>query len=55
MKTVHVETGIPYDIFIERGILDSCGKYVKQLSGAKRVTIISDSNVAALYKWRVIN
>ena len=55
MKTVHVETGIPYDIFIERGILDSCGKYVKQLSDAKRVTVISDSNVAALYKWRVIN
>lgn len=55
MRTVHVETGIPYDIFIERGILDSCGKYVRQLSDAKRVTVISDSNVAALYKWRVMN
>lgn len=55
MKTVHVETGIPYDIFIERGILDNCGKYVKQLTDAKRVTVISDSNVAALYKWHVMN
>lgn len=55
MKTVHVETGIPYDIFIERGILDSCGKYVRQVSNARKVTVISDSNVAALYKWRVMN
>lgn len=55
MKTVYVKTGIPYNIYIERGILDSCGKYVKQVSNAKRVTVICDSNVAALYKWRVMN
>lgn len=55
MKTVHVSTGNPYDIFIERGIIDNCGEYVKKLSNAKRVTVITDSNVAVHYKWRVLN
>ena len=26
MKTVHVETGRPYDIFIERGLIDRSGE-----------------------------
>ena len=32
MRTVHVETGKPYDIFIERGIIDKCGEYIGKLS-----------------------
>lgn len=55
MKTVHVDTGKPYDIFIERGILDNCGEYIHRLSGAEKVTVITDSNVAPLYQWRVLN
>ena len=55
MKTVHVATGKPYDIFIERGILDSCGKYVKQLSKAQKVVVITDTNVAPHYQWRILN
>lgn len=55
MKTVHVSTGNPYDIFIERGIINNCGAYIKDLTSAKRVTVISDSNVAPLYQWKVLN
>ena len=55
MKTVHVNTGKPYDIFIERGLLDSCGEYAKQLSSAEKAVVVTDSNVAPLYQWRVIN
>ena len=55
MKTVHVSTGKPYDIFIERGIIDLCGEYVRQLSQAERVVVITDTNVAPHYQWRVLN
>jgi 3-dehydroquinate synthase len=55
LRTIHVETGIPYDIFIERGIIDHCGEYVKRLSTADKVTVITDSNVATHYQWRVRN
>lgn len=49
MKTVHVSTGKPYDIFIERGILGSAAEYAKSLSSAEKITIVSDTNVAPLY------
>ena len=55
MRTVNVKTGNPYDIFIERGIIDRCGEYVKSLSKATRVTVITDTNVAPLYQWRELN
>ncbi len=55
MRTVHVETGKPYDIYIERGIIDQCGEYARKLSAAKKVTVITDSNVAPHYQWRVLN
>ena len=55
MKTVHVDTGRPYDIFIERGVIDCCGEYIKQLSNAEKVVVVSDTNVAPLYQWRVLN
>ena len=55
MKTVHVSTGRPYDIFIERGILDSCGEYVKKLTDAERVVVVTDTNVAPHYQWRILN
>lgn len=53
MRTVHVSTGKPYDIFIQRGVIDSCGAYAKNLSGAQKVTVVTDTNVAPLYLERV--
>ena len=55
MKTIHVSTGSPYDIMIERGILDNCGEIIKKLSNAEKITIVTDTNVAPLYKWRVLS
>lgn len=45
--TVSGENG--YDILIKRGILADCGSYVKMVSAAKHVLIISDTNVFAIY------
>lgn len=53
MKTIHVSTGKPYDIFIERGVLDKIGEYAKSLSRAQKVCVVSDTNVAPLYLDRV--
>ena len=55
MKTVHVSTGKPYDIYIEKGVIDCAGEYAARLSSAQKVMIVTDSNVAPLYQWRVIN
>ena len=55
MKTVHVDTGKPYDILIERGILDRCGEYVKNLTSAEKALVVTDSNVAPHYQWRILN
>lgn len=53
MRTVHVSTGRPYDIYIERGVIENCGAYAKKLSGAQKVTVVTDTNVAPLYLERV--
>lgn len=55
MKTVHVDTGKPYDIMIERGILDHCGEYVKALTQAEKALVVTDTNVAPHYQWRILN
>ncbi len=55
MRTVHVHTGDPYDILIERGMLDRCGAYVRELSQAEKVVVVTDDNVAPHYLWRVLN
>lgn len=55
MRTVHVNTGKPYDIFIERGIIDSCGEYITRLTKAEKAVVVTDTNVAPLYQWRVLN
>ena len=49
-QTIHVRTGVPYDVMIQRGILQSCGKQIKNiLPKANRCVIVSDSNVAPIY------
>lgn len=53
MKNVSVATGRPYEIYIQRGIIHDCGKYVRKVSKASKVMIISDTNVFPLYGERV--
>ena len=49
MKTLTVHTNNPYDIIIEKGILQQCGERIRDVSSAKKVCVISDTNVYPLY------
>lgn len=53
MKKLTVNAGKGYEILIKKGILSDCGKYIKNVSGAKKVCVVSDTNVFALYGDRV--
>ncbi len=55
MKSLRVNAGKGYDIFIEKGILSSCGEYIKAVSPAKTVCIVSDTNIYPLYGETVKN
>lgn len=49
MKTLRVNAGKGYDIIIDKGILENAGEYVKKVSSAKKICIISDTNVYPIY------
>ncbi len=49
MKKLTVHVGDTYEIFIEKGLLKECGKYVRAVSKAKKIAIITETNVAPLY------
>ena len=56
MRKISVATGRPYEIFIQRGILNTCGEFIRCVSSkSKKVMIISDSNVFPLYGEQVKN
>lgn len=53
MKKVTVNVGKGYDIFIQQGLLAHCGEYVKRVSSAQKIVLISDTNVYPLYGDKV--
>ncbi len=53
--TVSLPQGTEYDILIEKGILNSCGKYIKDAVDSQRAAVITDSNVAELYLKKTIS
>lgn len=55
MRTIKVQTGRPYDILIERGIINRCGDLIKSVSNAQKVCVVTDSNVEKLYSEKVIS
>ncbi|MDE6125275.1 MAG: 3-dehydroquinate synthase [Eubacterium sp.] len=55
MKKLTVHVGDTYEIFIEKGLLKDCGKYVKAVTKAKKIAIITETNVAPLYLDTVKN
>ncbi len=55
MKKLTVNVGKGYDIIIENNSLADCGNYIKEVSSAKKVCVISDSNVFPLYGEVVLN
>lgn len=53
MRTVNVSASKTYNVYIGKGLIDSCGDMVKDLVKGRKCVIISDSNVAPLYAQRV--
>ena len=53
MKKLRVNVGAGYDIFIKKGLLSSCGEYIKNVTDAKKVCVISDTNVFPIYGDKV--
>ena len=49
MKSFRVKVGKGYDIMIQRGIINDCAKYIKNVSNAKKIVVVSDTNVSPLY------
>lgn len=49
MKKLRVNVGKGYDILIENGLISNVGEYIKKVSSAKRVCVISDTNVFPIY------
>ncbi len=55
MRTIKVQTGRPYDILIERGLINRCSELIKSVSNAQKVCVVTDSNVEKLYGEKVIS
>lgn len=53
MRTLRVNAGGGYDIFIERGALGACGEIIGKIQPARVAVVVSDSNVAPLYMKKV--
>ena len=54
MLKMTVAASTPYDILIDRDILGQCCDFIKPLTKAKKILVISDSNVAPLYAKRIV-
>lgn len=53
MPTVTISTASPYEVIIEKGLIDRAGEHLKKLRPTAAVAIITDSNVAPLYFERL--
>ena len=49
MKKLFVNAGGGYEIIIEENLLSSCGEHIKKHTSAKKVCIVSDTNVFPVY------
>ncbi|MBR6729668.1 MAG: 3-dehydroquinate synthase [Clostridia bacterium] len=50
MRQLKVHLGSrSYEILIGKGLLKNCGTYIREKSAAKRVLVVTDDNVGALY------
>ena len=49
MERIHVNTGAPYDVIINSGVLNRFTDFLLPLKGPCSTIIVSDSHVAPLY------
>lgn len=54
MRTVKVNTSAPYDILIERGLINNAGQYIKNVTNAQKTFLITDTNVEKFYAEKVL-
>lgn len=54
MRTVKVNTSAPYDILIERGLINNAGQYIKNVTNAQKAFLITDTNVEKFYAEKVL-
>ena len=52
MESVKVNTGVPYEVLIEKGLLDHAGEKAAEILPGRTVMIMTDENVAPLYLER---
>ncbi len=55
MKTITVQASGSYDVIIGKGLLAKSGEYLRQVSKAETVVLVSDDNVFPLYGERTVN
>jgi len=48
-ERITVKASGKYDVLIGRGLLSECGEYIKEVSQAEKIGLITDDNVNALY------
>ena len=53
MKTIRVQVSAPYDVCIQRGVLDEVGSRIAAVLGKSRAMIVTDDTVDALYAARL--
>ena len=53
MHKIHVPVDKPYDVLVERGLLQKCGEVIKNSISAGTCVIITDDNVDKLYSATV--
>ena len=53
MAKVTVNTAKPYDILIEKGLLDRAGDLIRQTAGGSAVCVVTDDTVDSLYGERL--
>ncbi|MGN0667380.1 MAG: 3-dehydroquinate synthase [Huintestinicola sp.] len=49
MRTVTVNASRKYDVIIGNGLLEGCGEYIRKVTKAEKIALISDDSVDALY------
>ncbi len=54
MEKVSVKASTPYEILIDKGILDSTGEFIRSVKSSGKVAVITDDNVKGHYGERVM-
>ena len=52
MESIRIQTGIPYDALVGRGLLDQAGSLARNAVRGNGMLILADENVAPLYLER---